>query len=179
MGAVVTPTLPYGAFLFDIATFTHKNNIVDLKRVGVVIVTTVMITGAVNSCATKPIEGHATASLEPMDGLVIWADPWQPSMPVPSIWKLVVHRLIDVKEEYSQYYYGAALIEDTVTAENGEPCFALLGKKDPSGKMSALMYSRHNDAFARQTNPLSKDEFTTWILTNGLDCAAESAKKTP
>lgn len=151
----------------------------DLKKVGVVVVATIALTGAVNSCTAKPIEGYATASQEPMDELAIWADPWQPSMPVPSIWRLVVHRLIDVREEYSRYYYGAALIEDTVTTENGEPCFALLGKKDRSGKMSALMYSRHNDAFAKQTSPLGKDEFTTWILTNGLDCAAESAKRMP
>ena len=137
----------------------------------------IALTGAVNSCTARPIEGRAVSSSEPMDELSVWADPWQPSMPVPSVWKLVVHRLIDVRENYSKDYYGAALIEDTVFPENGEPCFALLGKRDGEGRMSALMYSRHNDAFTARTGPLDKDDFTTWILTNGLDCAAESARK--
>lgn len=158
------------AFLIDNVLLQYININVNLKHIGAAIVAAIAISGTLTSCATHSISGHALPSSEPKDELTKWADPWQPSMPVPSIWGLVVHRIIDVKDEYTDNYLGVALLR------SDEPCFALLSRKDDQGLMSGQMFSRHNDAFTAATDPLGKDAFTTWILMNGLECAAQATR---
>lgn len=149
----------------------------NLKQFGAALVAATTLIGTVSSCSAAPPAAKQGRSIDKSeDELTNWADPWQPGLPVPTAWELVVHRLIDINQEHGKDYFGVALIRNVRPVAGDDPCIVLLGHKNDRGQMGALMLSRHNSKFRLETDPLGKDAFTTWILTNGLECSAEAVK---
>lgn len=149
----------------------------NLKQFGAALLAATALTGTASSCSAVPPAAKQAQSIDKFrDELTNWANPWQPGMPVPTAWGLVVHRLIDIDQEHAKDYFGVALIRNVRPVASDDPCIALLGHKNDKGQMGALMLSRHNSNFRLETDPLDKDAFTTWIMTNGLECSAEAVK---